>query len=164
MTCDIHQWNGFDWIRQSWPWHWWMPSLHLECYYATNDSGVHFYFCSSVEASSPLKVLSFIDFYWDLFMNYWTHWNLWWMWTFIEWQLNWYEEVYNTGNKLLKCEWILSYHLLIQELSRDIRKHTVTLALTIRMLRGISILKMSLYCHFWDLIHTARYRDHEQYR
>ena len=26
----------------------------------TNDSGVHFYFCSSVEASSPLKVLSFL--------------------------------------------------------------------------------------------------------
>ena len=32
------------------------------------------------------------------------------------------------GNKLLKCEWILSYHLLVQELSRKLRKHPVTLA------------------------------------
>ena len=59
LMYDIHQWNGFVWFSQSWPWHWCMPSLHLEWYYATNDSGVHFYFCSSVEASSPLKVLSF---------------------------------------------------------------------------------------------------------
>ena len=104
VICDIHQWNGFDWLRQSWPWHWWMPSLHLEWYYATNNSSVHFYFCSAVEASSPLKVLSFFEFYWDLFMNYWTHWNLWCMWVFHEWQLDWYEELYNMGNKLLKCE------------------------------------------------------------
>ena len=48
LMSDIHQWNGFVWFSQSWPWHWCMPSLHLEWYYATNDSGVHFYFCSSV--------------------------------------------------------------------------------------------------------------------
>ena len=40
--------------------------LHLEWYYVTNDSGVYFYFCCSVEASSPLKVLSFL---WTL-MNF----------------------------------------------------------------------------------------------
>ena len=30
------------------------------------------------------------------------------------------------GNTLLKCEWILSYHLLVQELSRETREHPVT--------------------------------------
>ena len=31
------------------------------------------------------------------------------------------------GNKLLKCKWILSYHLLVQERSRERHKHPVTL-------------------------------------
>ena len=79
VKCDIHQWKGFVWFSQSWPWHWCMPSFHLEWYYATNDSGVHFYFCSSVEASSPLKVLSFfMNFLWILMSFcdiYWTLWN-----------------------------------------------------------------------------------------
>ena len=71
--------TSFDWFSQSWLWHWCMPSLHLEWYYATNDSGVHFYFCSSVEPSSPLKVLSFMSFLWTLMSFcdiYWTLWNI----------------------------------------------------------------------------------------
>ena len=78
LMCDIHQWNGFDWFSQFWLWHWCMPSLHLEWYYATNDLGIHFSFCSSVEASSPLKVLSFMNFLWTLISFcdiYWTSWN-----------------------------------------------------------------------------------------
>ena len=93
--CDIHLWNGFDWFNQSWLWHWCMPSLHLEWYYATNDSGVHFCFCNSVEASSSLKVLSLIELY-EAYCC---------MWVFTECLLNWNEEVYNIGNKLLKCNW-----------------------------------------------------------
>ena len=100
VTSDIHQWNGFDWFGQSWQWHWCMPSLHFEWYYATN---VHFYFWSSVEASSPLKVLSFTEIYWNLW-RFMKHVG------FCEWQLNWNEELYNMENKLLKCKWILSYH------------------------------------------------------
>ena len=69
LMSDIDQWNSFVWFSQSWPWHWCMPSLHLEWYYVTNDSGVYFYFCSSVEACSPLKVLSFMNFLWIL-MNF----------------------------------------------------------------------------------------------
>ena len=72
VTCDIHQWNGFDWFSQSWLWHWCMPSLHLEWYCATNDSGVYFYFCSSLEASSPLKMLSFLLTFMSFCDIYWT--------------------------------------------------------------------------------------------
>ena len=81
VKCDIHQCNGFDWFSQSWLWHWCMPSLHLEWYYATNGSGVYFYFCSSVEASSPLKVLSFMNFLWIL-MNF--NEFLWYLWNFMK--------------------------------------------------------------------------------
>ena len=66
------------WFSQSWLWHWCMPLLHLEWYYATNDSDAYFYFCSSVEASCPLKVLSFMNLLWTLMSFcdiYWTLWN-----------------------------------------------------------------------------------------
>ena len=52
----------------------------------------------------------------------------WWcMWVYLEWQLNCNEELYIKGNKCLKCYWILSYHLLVQELSRESCEHPVTL-------------------------------------
>ena len=106
---DIHQWDGFDWFRQSWPFHWCMPSLHLEWYYATNDSGVHFYFCSSVVASSPLKVLSLMDFFMS-FMNFlWTlmsycdiYETMWCMLIYLEWQLNCNKELFIKCNRLFK--------------------------------------------------------------
>ena len=67
--CDIHLWNGFDWFNQSWLWHWCMPSLHLEWYYATNDSGVHFCFCNSVvqwRIGLLWKCWGLLSFFWEL--------------------------------------------------------------------------------------------------
>ena len=43
---------------------WLLYTLNDIC--IVTDSGVYFYFCSLVEASSPLKVLSSIELYGDL--------------------------------------------------------------------------------------------------
>ena len=108
--------------------HWCIPLLHLGWYYVTNDSDVHFYFCSSVEASSPLKVLNFL---WTLFRFIELIGTYEACGVFLEWQLNWNEEKYNMGNKLLKCEWILSYHLLVQETFQGIMWTPCAINLTI---------------------------------
>ena len=127
VTCGIHQWNGFDRLRQSWLWHWCMPSLHLEWYYmyATNDSGIHFHFCSSVEAGSPLKCWALLNFLWDL-LNFMKLYDV------CGWLLNWNEEVYNMGNKV---QLILGYHLLVQELSRETYEHPVTVNIELLLRR-----------------------------
>ena len=51
---------------------------------------------------------------------------MWCMWVYLELQLNCSEELNIKGNKHLKCEWILSYLILVQELSRESCEHPVT--------------------------------------
>ena len=100
--------------------------IHL--HYTLNDIMLHmtwvYIFTFEVQWRLVLlwKCWAFCVLYWDLSMNYWTYWNLWFMWVFPEWQMNWNEVMYNTGNKFLKCKWILSYHFLVQELSRETQK------------------------------------------
>ena len=82
--------------------------------------GLHWHF-SSVEAISPLKVLSFTHWLIEIY------WNLWWCGFLLN--DNWTET-----KKCNKCainfssvNMILSYHLLVQELFRETRDYPVTL-------------------------------------
>ena len=56
---------------------------------------------------------------------------MWCKWGYLEWQLNCNEELYIKSNKFLKSERILSYHLLVQELSRETREHPVTFTIVV---------------------------------
>ena len=93
MTCDIHQWNGFDWFSQSWL----LALMHAFTTYWIMLQMTRVYIFAFV-----VKWKLVLWQYWALLRFVKLYEALWCMWVFTEWLLNWNEEVYNMGNKLLK--------------------------------------------------------------